>query len=34
MSKSAKAEFQWEDPLLLEDQLSEEERLVRDTARN
>ncbi len=34
MSQSAKAEFQWEDPLLLEDQLSEEERLVRDTARN
>jgi glutaryl-CoA dehydrogenase len=27
------AEFNWEDPLLLEDQLSEEERLVRDTAR-
>ncbi len=25
--------FQWEDPLLLEDQLSEEERLVRDSAR-
>ncbi len=25
--------FQWEDPLLLEDQLSEEERLVRDAAR-
>jgi glutaryl-CoA dehydrogenase len=33
MSQSAKAEFQWEDPFLLEDQLSEEERLVRDTAR-
>ena len=28
-----KPEFQWEDPLLLEEQLSEEERLVRDTAR-
>jgi glutaryl-CoA dehydrogenase len=28
-----RAEFRWEDPLLLEDQLSEEERLVRDTAR-
>ena len=28
-----RAEFNWEDPLLLEDQLSEEERLVRDTAR-
>jgi len=25
--------FQWEDPLLLEDQLGDEERLVRDTAR-
>ena len=31
---SKKAEFNWEDPLLLEDQLSEEERMVRDTARN
>ncbi len=30
---SAKPDFQWEDPLLLEDQLTEEERLVRDTAR-
>src|SRR5262249_53498994 len=28
-----RAEFNWEDPLFLEDQLSEEERLVRDTAR-
>lgn len=26
--------FAWEDPLLLDDQLTEEERLVRDTARN
>jgi glutaryl-CoA dehydrogenase len=25
--------FQWDDPLLLEDQLSEEERMIRDTAR-
>jgi glutaryl-CoA dehydrogenase len=33
MSQSARAQFDWEDPLLLEDQLSEEERLVRDTAR-
>jgi glutaryl-CoA dehydrogenase len=32
-SGSSKPEFQWEDPLLLEDQLSEEERLIRDTAR-
>jgi glutaryl-CoA dehydrogenase len=30
---STKPEFQWEDPLLLEEQLGEEERLVRDTAR-
>jgi glutaryl-CoA dehydrogenase len=29
----APARFQWDDPLLLEDQLSEEERMVRDTAR-
>jgi glutaryl-CoA dehydrogenase len=32
-SVAAKPEFQWEDPLLLEEQLTEEERLVRDTAR-
>jgi glutaryl-CoA dehydrogenase len=30
---ATRAEFKWEDPLLLEDQLTEEERLVRDTAR-
>jgi glutaryl-CoA dehydrogenase len=30
---SSKPEFQWDDALLLEEQLSEEERLVRDTAR-
>src|SRR5690242_17952457 len=29
----AKAEFAWQDPLLLEDELSEEERMVRDSAR-
>ena len=29
----AMAPFQWEDPLLLDDQLSEDERLVRDSAR-
>ncbi len=35
MKKSAtKAVFRWEDPFLLEDQLTEEERMVRDTARN
>jgi glutaryl-CoA dehydrogenase len=33
LSKNTKPSFQWEDPLLLEDQLSEEERLVRDSAR-
>ena len=27
------ADFQWDDPFLLEDQLGEEERMVRDTAR-
>lgn len=30
---SDKAKFNWEDPFLLEEQLSEEERMVRDTAR-
>ena len=30
----SKAEFNWEDPLLIEDLLSEEERMVRDTARD
>jgi glutaryl-CoA dehydrogenase len=30
---AAVAEFQWDDPFLLEDQLSEEERMIRDTAR-
>jgi len=29
----AKARFQWDDPLLLEDQLTEEERMIRDAAR-
>jgi glutaryl-CoA dehydrogenase len=32
-SPTSRVEFQWEDPLLLEDQLSEDERLIRDTAR-
>ncbi|MGE3967737.1 MAG: acyl-CoA dehydrogenase [Dongiaceae bacterium] len=31
---SSRAEFQWDDALLLEDQLGEEERLVRDAARD
>ena len=30
---AAKPAFQWDDPLLLDDQLSEEERMVRDAAR-
>jgi glutaryl-CoA dehydrogenase len=30
---AAKPVFQWDDPLLLEEQLTEEERMVRDTAR-
>jgi len=29
---TAKPQFKWEDPLLLDDQLAEEERIVRDTA--
>ena len=33
-SKSqSRASFQWEDPFLLEEQLSDEERMIRDTAR-
>ena len=31
--KSAKAEFLWDDPFLIESQLSEDERMVRDSAR-
>jgi glutaryl-CoA dehydrogenase len=30
----SKAQFNWEDPLLLDEQLSEDERMVRDAARN
>ncbi|WP_026614973.1 acyl-CoA dehydrogenase [Ensifer aridi] len=30
---SARTQFQWDDPFLLEDQLSEDERMIRDTAR-
>ena len=30
---SASAKFRWDDPLLLEEQLTEDERLVRETAR-
>ena len=31
--KPAAASFQWDDPFLLEDQLTEDERMIRDTAR-
>lgn len=31
---SSKPEFQWDDPLLLDDQLSDDERMIRDTARS
>ena len=33
-SPAAPARFVWDDPLLLDDQLSEEERMIRDTARD
>ena len=33
-SSGKRAKFNWEDPFLLEDQLSEEEMLIRDTARD
>ena len=32
--KTSKAQFQWEDPFLIEDQLNEDERMIRDTARD
>jgi glutaryl-CoA dehydrogenase len=32
--RAAKATFQWDDPLLLEQQMSDEERMVRDAARS
>lgn len=32
--KSIRPDFQWEDPLLLDDLLGEEERMIRDTARD
>ena len=31
-ARSKPANFNWEDPFLLEDQLTEEERMIRDTA--
>jgi hypothetical protein len=33
LSAHLRATFDWQDPLLLDQQLHEEERLVRDTAR-
>ena len=33
-AKPGKATFNWADPLLLDDQLSEDERMVRDAARD
>ncbi|MCR9175769.1 MAG: acyl-CoA dehydrogenase [Alphaproteobacteria bacterium] len=33
-AKAGKPKFSWEDPLLLDDQLTEDERMVRDTARD
>lgn len=30
---AGKSQFQWDDPFLLEDQLTEDERMIRDTAR-
>ncbi|MFL5323493.1 MAG: acyl-CoA dehydrogenase family protein, partial [Microvirga sp.] len=32
-SKPAEAHFRWDDPLLLDDQLSDDERMIRDSAR-
>jgi glutaryl-CoA dehydrogenase len=32
-SPAQTASFQWEDPFLLEDQLTDDERAIRDTAR-
>lgn len=34
MKTNKQSSFRWDDPLLLEDQLSEEERLIRDSARD
>lgn len=34
MKPTKEASFRWDDPLLLEDQLSEEERMIRDSARD
>ena len=34
MAKAARAKFSWQDPLLIEAQLNEDERLLRDAARD
>ena len=31
--KPAEAHFHWDDPFLLDDQLTDDERMIRDTAR-
>src|SRR5579863_7816149 len=33
MAAASGSQFRWDDPFLLDDQLSEDERLIRDTAR-
>jgi hypothetical protein len=33
-TKSARAHFQWDDPFLLDEQLTDDERMIRDTARD
>ena len=33
IARSKPANFNWEDPFILEDQLTEEERMIRDTAK-
>ena len=33
IARSKPANFNWQDPFLLEDQLTEEERMIRDTAK-
>ena len=33
IARSKPANFNWEDPFLLESQLTEEERMIRDTAK-
>ncbi len=34
LTATARPQFQWDDPLLLDEQLSEDERMVRDAARD